>query len=283
MANFLCTLMLGLEVCSLAVTADDTVSLKYQLKPGQVLRYDTRQSLSVTSTITGASQEFRSETRALRVWKVLAVNEKGNARLAMSIERVRVEATRGGEKKISYDSEIPDQKGPLGDIVGRPLLEVTISPFGQVIEVGEPLVPEAGQFVANVRLLIYPVPPQPIVAGTGWQTDLELPVPTLGTNEKVRLRQTYRLEKLSDPVAAINLVTSFAEEIKDKARLTALMQFLPAGKIEFDISRGVVRSVDLKLDQKVTEFAGSDSVMQVTGSYGEVLREEIAGVPREGQ
>jgi hypothetical protein len=132
--------------------------------------------------------------------------------------------------------------------------------------------------VANVRTLLFPVPPTPIVAGTGWQVDVELPMPPpYGATEKMRLRQTFRLEKVVDAVAYINLATTTVEEINDQSRLGSIAQYLPSGRIELDLSRGVVRSVQQTIDQTVKDFAGSDSVMHVTGSYREMLKDDVAG------
>jgi hypothetical protein len=88
------------------------------------------------------------------------------------------------------------------------------------------------------------------------------------------------LEKVVDSIAQINLATSTAEEINDRSRLGSIAQYLPSGRIELDLSRGVVRSVDQTIDQTVKDFAGSDSVMRVTGKYREVLKDDVAGSNR---
>jgi hypothetical protein len=274
--------MLGFGVVFAAVPAlaDDAVTLKYRFSPGQVLKYDGKQSLTVESTVGETTQKFTSETISMREWRVLGVDAKGNARLAMTIIRAKVDATGADGKKITFDTESDSDNNPLAAVVGKPLVEVTLSPGGQVLEIGESKAAGAGQFVAHIRTLLYPVPAEAVKPGTGWQSDLQLPLPPpVGKGEQVRLRQTFRLEKVADSVATINLASGLAEEIKDKARLAAIAQFLPSGKIELDLSRGVVRSVDLAIDQTVTEFAGTDSTMHVTGSYREVLRDDLASSP----
>jgi hypothetical protein len=276
--------MLGLGVLFATVPglADDPVTLQYRFSPGQVFRYDGRQSLTVESTVGETTQKFTSETISMREWRVLGVDAKGNAKLTMSIVRAKVNATGADGKKITFDTENDSANSPLAAIVGKPLVELTLSPSGQVLEIGESKVAAAGQFVAHIRTLLYRVPPSAVTPGTGWQNDIELPLPSpVGKGEQVRLRQTFRLEKVADSVATINLASGLAEEIKDKARVAAIAQFLPSGKIELDLTRGVVRSVDLAIDQTVTEFAGTDSTMHVTGSYREVLRDDVAASPRK--
>ena len=116
-----------------------------------------------------------------------------------------------------------------------------------------------------------------MAVGTGWQIDVELPMPPpLGPTEKMRLRQTFRLEKVTDSVAQINLATATAEEINDRSKLGSIAQYLPTGRIELDLSRGVVRSVEQTIDQTVKDFAGTDSEMHVTGKYREVLKDDVA-------
>jgi hypothetical protein len=270
----------GLVFAAVPAQADDGVALKYRYKPGQVLRYDGKQSLTVESTVGGATQKFTSETVSQREWRVLGVDAKGNARLTMTIVRAKVDATSADGKRIAFDTEIDTETNPLATLVGKPLVEVILAPTGQVVEIGESKVAAAGQFVAHIRTVLYALPSAAVAPGAGWHNDLQLPLPPpVGKGEQVRLRQTFRLEKVADSVATINLASGLAEEIKDKARAAAIAQFLPSGKIEFDLSRGVVRSVDLTIDQTVTEFAGTDSTMQVTGSYREVLRDEVAATP----
>jgi hypothetical protein len=256
-------------------SADDTVTLKYRYSPGQVLTYDGKQSLNIVSTVSGTTQKFTSETVSLREWRVLGVDASGNARLTMTILRAKVEATSADGKKIEFDTEKDGENGPLAAVVGKPLVEVTLSPNGQVIEVGSSQAAVAGQFAAHIRTLLYPFPATAVAPGARWQNDLQLPLP-VGKAEQVRLRQTFRLEKVAESVATINLASGLAEENKDKARAAAIAQFLPSGKIEFDLSRGVLRTVDLTLDQEVTEFAGPDSTMHVTGTYREVLKDDVA-------
>jgi hypothetical protein len=270
----------GFVTAGLPTLADDAVTLKYRYSPGQVLLYDGKQSLTVESTVAGATQKFASETVSTREWRVLGVDGKGNARLAMTIVRAKVDATGADGRKIAFDSEKDGENNPLASIVGKPLVEVTLSPAGQVLEIGESKVAGAGQFVAHIRTLLYVLPATAVAPGATWQYDLQLPLPPpLGKGEQVRLRQAFQLDKVAESVATINLASGLAEEIKDKARVAAIAQFLPSGKIELDLSRGVVRSVDLTIDQEVTEFAGIDSMMHVTGSYREVLRDDVAASP----
>ena len=257
--------------------AQNLVSLQYKFTTGQSLRYEATRSMTVESTVSGTTQKVTSETIALRQWKVLEVDEKGNARLAMSILRVKVNAVGADAKKFAFDTE-KDEKNPLAAIIGKPLAEVKLSSSGMVLEIKESDTPGAGQFVSHIRSQLYPFPPTGVAIGTRWQHDVDLPLPPpLGTGEQIRVRQTFQLEKVTDSVASVNLRSATAEEIKDKAMMRAIAQFLPSGRMEFDLSRGVVRSLELTLDQTVNEFAGKDSVEHTTGTYRETLRDDVAG------
>ena len=284
MSKWLMILSLGLSVGLGSAQSEEGVQLKYHFSPGQVLRYDGKQSMTVESTVSGTAQELTYEIASLREWKVLEVDAKGNARMTMTIVRIQVEATSPNGEKLRFDSEKDGSQNPLTAVVGKPLVEVKLSPSGQVVNIqqSQPSVP--GQFVALARTLFYPVPSVPVKPGMGWQHEMELPLPPpLGNNETVRIRQTFRLEKVTDSVALINFQSVPAEEIKDKARMARVAQFLPSGRIELDLSRGVLRSADLTLDQTVTDFAGTDSVQRVTGSHREVLKDDLAGSPARRQ
>ena len=277
-----CLLKLGLVLSLGLVSAksDEGVQLKYRFSPGQVLRYDGKQTMAVESTVSGTNQKLTYQISSVREWKVLEVDEKGNGRMTMSIVQAQVEATSPDGKAVRFDTEKDGSPNPLASVVGKPLVEVKLSPTGQVLEIQQSQPSAPGQFVALARTLFYPMPPVAVKPGTTWQYDLELPLPPpLGNNETIRIRQTFRLEKAADSVAFINLQSAPAEEIKDKARMARIAQFLPSGRIELDLSRGVLRVADLTLDQTVTDFAGPDSVQRVTGSHREVLKDQLAGSP----
>jgi hypothetical protein len=278
MTRFAWTLGFFLIALARAVAADDAVTLKYQYTAGQVLRYEGKHSMTVESTVGGKTQKLESRTNSVREWRVLNVDEKGNARLALTIIQAQVEAATPDGQRIAFDTE-KDEKTPMAGIIGKPLVEVVLSPSGQVVELGPPKHAAAGQFVANLRTQIVPFPPYPIAVGTAWQQELTLPLPPpVDRDEKIRVRQTFKLEKVKDSIATINLQSTLAEEIKDRTIVERIAQFLPSGRIELDLSRGLVRTIDMVLEQKVTDFAGADSVMTVTGSDREELKESVAGV-----
>src|SRR5262249_28972246 len=168
MNKCICALGLSFALMS-AAFADDRVTLLYRYSPGQVLRYEGKRTMTVESTVSGTTQKFVSDTESLREWRVIGIDGKGNARLAMSILRVKVDATESSGKCLKFDAATDGEAGPLASVIGRPLLEVTVSASGQVIEVSEATGENVSSFVANVRTLLFPVPPTPIAIGTGWQ------------------------------------------------------------------------------------------------------------------
>ncbi len=272
---------LGLVAAALGVGAEEAVTLKYRFSPGQVLRYEGTQVMKGESTVAGMKHDFRASTGWLREWRVLSVDEKGNVRLSLSILRARVETITPDGSKITFDTEKEDANNPLRSVVGRPLVEVVLSQNGQILDFGQPQASGAGHFLALLRTQLYALPVEAVAAGAGWQNDIPLPLPApLGKEgEAIRIRQSFRLEKVADSVATINFASGPAEEIKDRARLAAIAQFLPSGKLELDMTRGVLRRIELTLDQTVSEFAGTDSQMHVTGTYREVLQDDVAGNP----
>ncbi len=274
--------ILGLSLlATLPAAAEEPVTLKYHFTKGKVLRYDGKHAMTVESTVSGTTRKLESQTNSLREWRVISVDEKGNARLALTLVRAQVEATSPDGQRIAFDSEKDGSKGPLSAVVGKPLVEVVLSPSGQVIELGQATTPAAGQFTAYLRTQLIPLPATPVAAGATWQQDLVLPVP--GRDDKIRIRQSFRLERVTNSVATINLESALAEEIKDRAIVERIAQFLASGRIELDMTRGVIRNLELTHDQKVTDFAGADSVVRVVGSYRETLKDDVAGTDSKRQ
>jgi hypothetical protein len=256
--------------------ADDAVTLRLRLTAGQVLRYEAKHVIDMESTVSGSTQTFKSETSSIREWKVLEVEPSGAARLELTILEVRVDAKTPDGKKFAFDTK-KEPNHPLAGMVGKPMVELKLSPSAQILDLRDKGGPAASQFAGHVRALVYGFPTTPIRPGATWQQDIDLPLPQpSGEADEVRVRQTLRLEKVGDATATINLRTAPAEEIKDKTILERLAQFLPSGWIEVDLSSGIVRSQELALDQTVTDFAGPDSTMHVTGSYHERLINEVA-------
>ena len=232
MSKWLVSLALGLSVGLASATADEAVQLKYKFSPGQVLRYDGKQSMTVESTVSGTDQKHSYQITSVREWKVLGVDKEGNVRVTMTIVRAQVEATSPDGQAITFDTEKDRTQNPLAAVIGKPLVEAKLSPFGQVLDIQQAQSSAPGQFVALARTLFYPVPSVPVKPGTAWQQDMDLPLPPpLGNNETIRIRQTFRLEKVVDSVAFINLQSTPAEEITDKARMARIAQFLPSGRI----------------------------------------------------
>ena len=273
-----CKYFLGFALALLSLPgsleAQSPTVLKYTFQTGQVWRFQSVQTVRIESTVSGTKQEFSSQTRALREWKVQNVDAQGNAQLTVTIVEAQVQAQMPDGKKIEFDTEDNSKPTPLDEVVGRPLAEIQLSPSGQILNLRQSGSTAAGPFLAHLRTLIYPLPDRPIGVGASWQQELPLPLPPpLGTGEQVMLRQTLQLEKVEGGIATINLRTTPAEEMKDKQLLARIAQFMPSGRIEFDVTRGLVRNQELILDHVVNEFAGAESTMVVSGTHHEKLVE----------
>src|SRR5262245_57793058 len=145
---------IGLYSWIAVVTTPQTpVTLQYKFTAGQVLRYDGSQVINVESTVSGTKQNFTSNTSSRREWKVLEVDGNGNATLAMTIAYIRVEATTPDGKKVAFDTQQKDSQHPFASVVGRPIVQVKLSPSGQVLGIQETESKAAGQFIAHIRTL----------------------------------------------------------------------------------------------------------------------------------
>jgi len=139
----------------------------------------------------------------------------------------------------------------------------------------------AGQFISGIRMLFCPFPAVPISAGTAWQREVELALPG-PSGKKIKLRQTFRLERLDDNTASVSVSTEPAEQLE--AQLMAqVAQFLGKGKFLFDVRNGLVRSHSSSVQQTVKGFAGENSQMQVVGRFSETLLEPAARTAKSAE
>jgi hypothetical protein len=268
----ICAVFAALQV----VGGDAAITLRYSYKSGQAYRYEVRQSLTWESTLAGSKQVSQVETRTVREWRATATDAGGNARLTLTILRLQIDAALPDGSKRVVDSD-KDGAHPLAAVVGKPVLDVTLNPSGRILA----LQPRQGsgteQLAAHVRVLAVPLPAAPVTAGTRWQNDFELVMPPpVGSGEKYTARHIVQVEKLDGTRATLNMQAVLTEEIKERATLARLAQFLPQGKIEFDAARGLMIRQDLMLDQTITDFAGKDSSVRIRGTYQEQLVESVA-------
>jgi hypothetical protein len=89
--------------------------------------------------------------------------------------------------------------------------------------------------------------------------------------KKVRTRQKFTLDAVSDDLATITVDSQVLTPIHDPAIEAQLIQRMSSGTIRFDISAGRVLSQQLDLDRHVIGFSGASSSMHYVTRFSEKL------------
>lgn len=253
-----------------------TVTLRYAPRAGQSYRYDTRQEMSWESVIGGSKQSSRVDVRSVRIWKVDRVDASGDVQLALTIQRLQIETVLPNGTKTIMDSE-KDADHPLSKTVGQPVVQITMSPMGQIERIEQLQRNGTEQLSTHLRTLVVPLSADPVRVGAEWQNrfDLVLP-PPVGNGEKFAARHVMRLEQLEGSRATLNVRTELVDAVTDSSSAARLAQFISSGRVQFDVARGVIVSQDLRIDRTVADFAGKESSVRISGYYREQLAESVA-------
>src|SRR5262249_6814548 len=116
--------------------------LRYRFRKGDQFRYVVEKKMETTSTTAG-NQRSTLTTQTYDVsWRVTNVDSNGNARMTLTIDRLRYEQDNGFPGKVEFDSQ--KHRNPQGAPAGVRVLSAilkaqvgaqftcTISPRGEV-------------------------------------------------------------------------------------------------------------------------------------------------------
>lgn len=257
--------------------------LRYQLKAGEVLRYEVDQRSSVRNTMEGTTQEAQTATLSLKAWKVIDVMPSGEIEFINLVERVRMKNKLPDRAEMVYDSE-KDETPPPGfedaaKAVGVPLSSVRMSPRGEVVERDIKHHQPAADPHEQITLVL---PEKPLAVGDSWTQPQEITVRLQeGGSKKITARRKHTLESVKSGVATIKsefqVLSPTTPAIDGQ-----LAHRLVKGVIRFDIERGRILSQRLEVDRSVLGFAGASSSMHLVTRLEERLQEsptEVASKP----
>ena len=257
--------------------------LRYQLKAGEVLRYEVDQRSSVRNTMEGTTQEAQTATLSLKAWKVIDVMPSGEIEFINLVERVRMKNKLPDRAEKVYDSE-KDETPPPGfedaaKAVGVPLSSVRMSPRGEVVERDIKHHQPAADPHEQITLVL---PEKPLAVGDSWTQPQEITVRLQeGGSKKITARRKHTLESVKSGVATIKsefqVLSPTTPAIDGQ-----LAHRLVKGVIRFDIERGRILSQRLEVDRSVLGFAGASSSMHLVTRLEERLQEsptEVASKP----
>lgn len=254
-----------------------TYELKYKFRPGETLRWEVEHRAKVRSTIQGTTQTADTLSLSVKVWKIAAVDDQGNAELVHSVESVDMRQKFDGRQEVRYNSQT-DKTPPAGfdgvaKAVGVPLAKLTLDPHGKVTKREEKFV-QATPMQENVTL---PLPEKAVAMGERWYmpADITVTLPQ-GGSKKIKARQRFRLEEVKDGVASITIETQVLTPVNDPALEAQILQSKANGAVRFDIDLGRVVGQESEVDEQVQGFQGPGSSLHYVTRLTEKLLPEAA-------
>lgn len=266
--------------CDASFAAEgDKHLLRYQMKPGEVLRWEIDQRSSVRNTMEGTTQEAQTKTVSLKAWKVVDVMPDGEIEFINLVERVRMQNKLPERAEVVFDSTKDEQPPPgfedAARAVGVPLSSIRMSPRGEVVERDIKHHQPAADPHELVAMLL---PETAIAVGDSWTQaqDIRVKLGEGGTKE-VSAQRKYTLRSVENGVATIGVDFQVLSPTTPPID-GQLAHRLTKGTIRFDIERGRVLSQRLDVDRRVLGFAGPASSMHLVTRMEQRLQKAKASV-----
>ncbi|GIW93770.1 MAG: hypothetical protein KatS3mg110_1811 [Pirellulaceae bacterium] len=264
-------LLLPNTVCAgEATSAGDLYELKYQFHPDQPLRSRVVHLVTTETRIRGVTQESKSRSNSVRVWRVLGTDPDGRVQFEHVVESVDMWQKVTGRPEVSYNS-LTDKHPPpeyelAAESVGATISIVTVDQFGEVYARKDfKPIPNFG-----LGQITTPLPRGKVPVGHQWEfpTEIALYLPD-GRVKRVKTRQLYTLESVKTGVATISVKTQVLTPVNDPRIQIQLMQQLANGIIKFDIDEGRILFRQIDWDETVIGFHGPDSCVKYLARYVE--------------
>jgi hypothetical protein len=251
--------------------AQQKVKLEYKLKQGEQIVSKVQHQADTQTVISGANEESSAQTTSIKVWEVQAV-DKESITFVYLIDSVQMKQSIGEEEPIQYNSET-DKEAPkvfqrVAETVRQPLATITIDRVGEVLKRDK----ELKSPLMGIGELTVPLPKEAVAVGAEWQVSRDLRVRLDdGKTKVIKVRELYRLEKVSAGVATISMTSQPLTPVADPAIEAQLVQQLSKGTIKFDIDSGRLLSKNLDWSENVIGFRGPESSMRYNATWSEEL------------
>lgn len=269
MRSYFAVMVLGLTMAS-TVTAQ-TGEWRFRWQKGQVLHYRVEHVTQVTEVVGGNKVETASKLHVTKRWRVTNVDPQGIATLELSLVAMRNEQTRPNGEVLLFDSAnpmagTPEMREQLAKYVGKPLAELRVDRFGQVVEVKQPA---ASRFESELPFVV--VLPNAIPkVGQTWERHYKVTLdPPHGTGEHFQATQRFTCKKSADGTAVIDLSTTSKNPPESALDRVPLLQKQPEGEVLFDLQSGRLFRANLRIDKTLDNHQGAGSSYRFQSTYTE--------------
>ena len=269
--------------------------LRYKFHPNQFVHYTVEHVSTLTSHYPAGKEVVFNETQTQKHFRVVAVDEGGNATLELMIDRVKMTARFNDSEKVVFDSQDttkrPRQFQHVMNSIGKPTAQFKFAPDGKLLKIVSSIAPQqdpsaqgtAQQKKAAIdasRNFLVVFPEEPIQVGDEWKDRIQVCVNVTNKLTKlVTLQRRYRFDSVKASLATISLRTSVLTPIKNPMIRVQLIQREPKGTIVFDIEQGRMVSRELKIDRVVVGAAGPKSSIRAVS----LRREKLTNGPAIAQ
>jgi len=252
----------------------DTYLLRYQFRPGQVLRFDVVHRNLVRTSVSGNTETVETRSQSVKLWRVKEVKPDGAAVIEYSVGEVDMWHKRSGLQEVRYNSTRDKTPPPgfehLAQSIGVPLSVFTLSNRGEVLKRKDMPAKAASRHAEQITPCL---PEEPIPVGHRWSSSYEIQVPrTTGGMMKVKLLQRFELEEVDHGIALIRVATHILTPLDDPAVESQVVQYAKSGRIRFDIETGCLLSQQWDVDRHVVGFRGPASSLHYMARFTEELR-----------
>ena len=277
--------MLALLTLYLTTAAADAeaVTLRHRFAAGEELTYTVSQQSAIDMRGEQHENQIAHTSETTRVATVSKVNADGSAVVSLTNVRAKLAADSPDGEPISYDSEsdaeVPTQFEGVAHAIGKPLMEMTVSPTGEVLSVVSLQKVRADVEMAN-RSNLQPfvlLPEDAVTAGDQWKDVYQVTVRADdGFPLPVKMQRTFTLKAVEDGVATIAWRSVVRTPLSDPTLEGQLVSRELSGTIRFDVARGRMVSRTATGDRTVVGAAGPGTSMRTVTQRSETLIETVA-------
>ena len=249
------------------------VRLAYKFQPNQSLHFDYSQDMTIHSRKKQFQQTIQSQTKAEKHLRVISVDADGNTLIEPVIDRARLSHHEDDGPESTFDSaDGPDEcpaayRGILAT-VGKPLVRIKFAPTGKLLAAtgvnGGGAAAAGLESEPSLNFLIV-LPDHPVKVGDTWKDDFEVNVQIdKSLKQGVKLRREYRLAKLDDSRAEIELKMGTLTPINNPSIELQVISRILSGTIVFDHQAGQIVSRDVRVDREVINALGEGSLVRTS-------------------
>jgi hypothetical protein len=252
----------SLGVARTAETPSDAKHLlRYKFALGEVLRYRVAHATNLRSTVDGTTQQVKTDSDSVKVWKVTDVLPTGEIEFIHLVESVKMTNAMPGQPPRTFDSTSSDPPAPGFEAaarnVGVPLVVVRITPQGKVTS-REEKVPQAVKPSEDMPMTLE-LPDEPVAVGDRWSHVYDIMVKKAsGVDVQIRTRRACRLKQVRSGVAIIEVEYQILTPVDPYIR-SQIVERLTKGVVRFDIDRGRIVQQQHDVDRREVGFAGKQA------------------------